>query len=233
LRQKRQKAIDLLDEYLRATFLDMFGDSVTNPKGWEFKTLGDVCNKITDGEHGTLKRVEKGIPLLMAKNIRDNFIDDSNISYISDSDHLKCYKRCNPEEGDILLVCVGATIGRASIVPKMKEFSILRSVALLKPNFELINSFFLYHCIKNDYIQNQFNKNKNTSAQAGLYLGVLKKIDIFLPPINIQKNFNDIVKNVYIIKSKNFDSKLAIDNLFNSLMQKAFKILRYFFKSLK
>lgn len=51
LRQKRQKAIEKLDELVQSVFLDMFGDPVTNPKGWDVYQLKDICRKITDGTH--------------------------------------------------------------------------------------------------------------------------------------------------------------------------------------
>ena len=88
IRRKRQQAIQLADDFLRAVFLDMFGDPVTNPKGWELKTLGELCTKITDGEHGTVKRLESGRLYLMARNIdRKGNLDLSDVSYISEADH--------------------------------------------------------------------------------------------------------------------------------------------------
>ena len=98
-------------------FLDMFGDPVTNSKGWEIKTLNDVCSKITDGEHGTVKRLKFGKLYLMARNVGHHSIVLDEVSYISQEDHERIYKRCNPETGDLLLVCVGATIGRCCLVP--------------------------------------------------------------------------------------------------------------------
>jgi type I restriction enzyme, S subunit len=144
IRRKRQQAIQLADDFLRAVFLDMFGDPVTNPKGWELKTLGELCTKITDGEHGTVKRLESGRLYLMARNIdRKGNLDLSDVSYISEADHQRIYKRCGPEKGDVLLVCVGATIGKALVVPDIGEFSLARSVALLKPGKEIVSEYLL------------------------------------------------------------------------------------------
>src|SRR5690606_5794791 len=49
IRRKRQQAIQLADEFLRSVFLDMFGDPVTNPKGWEVRPVGDICDCIVPG----------------------------------------------------------------------------------------------------------------------------------------------------------------------------------------
>ncbi|MCA9839956.1 MAG: restriction endonuclease subunit S [Trueperaceae bacterium] len=65
LRRKRQAALAKLDELLKSVFLDMFGDPVTNPKGWTIKSIEDVSIKVTDGEHTTPRRVKNGIKLFV------------------------------------------------------------------------------------------------------------------------------------------------------------------------
>ena len=74
LRKKDKELLAQYDELAQAIFIDMFGDPVKNEKGWEIKSLDDVCNKITDGEHGTVKRLNSGFLYLMARNIRNNEI---------------------------------------------------------------------------------------------------------------------------------------------------------------
>lgn len=222
IRRKRQQAIQLADDFLRAVFLDMFGDPVTNPKGWELKTLGELCTKITDGEHGTVKRLESGRLYLMARNIdRKGNLDLSDVSYISEADHQRIYKRCGPEKGDVLLVCVGATIGKALVVPDIGEFSLARSVALLKPGKEIVSEYLL-SLINTDALQRQFVSSGNSSAQAGLYLGKIKEIMVPVPGLKEQLRFKEIVN---FVKEK-FSSKINGGNLESdfvlSLSQKAF-----------
>ncbi|MDH0690459.1 restriction endonuclease subunit S [Stutzerimonas stutzeri] len=222
IRRKRQQAIQLADDFLRAVFLDMFGDPVTNPKGWELKTLGELCAKITDGEHGTVKRLESGKLYLMARNIdRKGHLDLSDVSYISEADHQRIYKRCGPEKGDVLLVCVGATIGKALIVPDIGEFSLARSVALLKPGKEIVSEYLL-SLINTDALQRQFVSSGNSSAQAGLYLGKIKEIMVPIPGLEEQLRFKEIVNFVKEkfcskTKSRNLESDFVL-----SLSQKAF-----------
>ena len=222
IRRIRQQAIQLADDFLRAVFLDMFGDPVTNPKGWELKTLGELCTKITDGEHGTVKRLESGRLYLMARNIdRKGNLDLSDVSYISEADHQRIYKRCGPEKGDVLLVCVGATIGKALVVPDIGEFSLARSVALLKPGKEIVSEYLL-SLINTDALQRQFVSSGNSSAQAGLYLGKIKEIMVPVPGLKEQLRFKEIVN---FVKEK-FSSKINGGNLESdfvlSLSQKAF-----------
>lgn len=222
IRRKRQQAIQLADDFLRAVFLDMFGDPVTNPKGWEVSTLGELCAKITDGEHGTVKRLDSGKLYLMARNIdRKGNLDLSAISFIGEEDHQRIYKRCDPEKGDVLLVCVGATIGKALIVPDMGEFSLARSVALLKPGKRVVSEYLL-SLINTEALQRQFISSGNSSAQAGLYLGKIKEISVPVPDLAEQLRFGEFVA---FVKAK-FSSKVVGENSESdfvlSLTQKAF-----------
>lgn len=223
IRRKRQQAIQLADDFLRSVFLDMFGDPVMNPKGWEVKPLGEICKKITDGEHGTVKRLDEGRLYLMARNVnRLGHLDLADVSYVSDEDHQRIYKRCGPEKGDILLVCVGATIGKALIVPEMEEFSLARSVALLKPS-EKLTSEYLLALINTKAIQAKFLASGNSSAQAGLYLGKIKETKIPLPSFEKQVEFQKIVNSVRSKIITKYHKSGENSALFNSLSQKAFK----------
>lgn len=222
-KQKTKALIEKYDELTQSLFLDMFGDPVTNPKGWEIKTLNDVCSKITDGEHGTVKRLNSGKLYLMARNVGHHSIVLDEVSYISQEDHERIYKRCNPETGDLLLVCVGATIGRCCLVPfDFDEFSLARSVALIKPNIQF-NSLFLLHHFKDLHFQNEIQNSRNTSAQAGLYTGQIKKLKVSVPPIELQNQYAERVQVIEAQKVQAQASLAQAEDLFNSLLQKAFK----------
>jgi type I restriction enzyme, S subunit len=222
-RQKTKALIAKYDELTQSLFLDMFGDVKINPNNFPKAFLSDVCSKITDGEHGTVERKANGKLYLMARNIRENYIDLSDVSFISDEDHQRIYKRCKAEKGDILLVCVGATIGRLCITPEMEEFSLARSVALLKPNKEIVESYFLYSVLNTKHIQDVIKRSGNSSAQAGLYTGKIKVMEIYLPPINLQNQFAERVQAIEEQKAQAQASLEKAEELFNSLLQRAFK----------
>jgi type I restriction enzyme S subunit len=222
-RQKTKALIAKYDELTQSLFLDMFGDVKINPFSFSKTILNAVCNKITDGEHGTVERTDNGKLYLMARNIRDNYIDLTDVSYISEKDHQKIYKRCNAEKGDILIVCVGATIGRLCITPEMEDFSLARSVALLKPNKEKIESNFLYSILNTKYIQEVIKRSGNSSAQAGLYTGKIKELEIYLPPIKLQTQFAERVQVIEKQKAQAQASLEKAEELFNSLLQRAFR----------
>ena len=176
----------------------MFGDPVTNPMEWETGKMSDITTKITDGEHGTVPRCENdGFLYLMARNVtQHNNLDLTDISYISEENHKKIYKRCNPETGDLLLVCVGATVGKCCLIPEMKEFSMARSLALLKPDYSKVNSNFLLSLVSSFYIQNQIQNCVHAAAQAGLYTNMINNLKVYLPPLKLQQQFAAFVQQI-------------------------------------
>lgn len=219
----RQQQLNLLDDLIESRFIEMFGDPVTNPMNWKKGKLKDVTVKITDGEHGVVPRSSEGYLYLMARNIsQDNQIILDEISYISKKYHDKIYARCNPEEGDILLVCIGATIGRVALVPKMKPFSMVRNVALIKPKKNLVTSKFLFHFVMGDYVQSQINHFVHAAAQAGLYTKMISDINVYIPPIAPQNEFTDFVEQTEKTKSTIKKSLDELNLLKDSLMQKYF-----------
>lgn len=212
-----KKELTLLDSLVKSRFVELFSDV------YEEQSLGDVCAKITDGEHGTVERYTSGRLYLMARNISmDNDLDLSEVSYISEKDHQRIFKRCNPEQGDLLLVCVGATIGKVSIVPEMEEFSMARSVALIKPKRELLDSHYLLAALQSEQVKKQIKNSIHSSAQGGLYTSSIKRIRIPLPPIEIQKRFSEEINKIGKSKSVIQKSLDEAQLLFDSLMQEYF-----------
>ena len=159
---------------------------------------------------------------LMARNIGHSELLLDNLSYISETSHNKIFKRCNPEKGDLLLVCVGATIGRCCLTPDIEEFSLARSVALIKPSKQ-INSQFLLHQFKQEHFQHQIQTRRNTSAQAGLYTGQIKKLKLIVPSIELQNQFADKIALIEHQKELAKQELKESEDLFNCLLQKAFK----------
>ena len=195
---KNKQILEKYEILIKSRFIEMFGDPVQNPMNWMTGYMKDITIKITDGEHGTVPRCEdEGFLYLMARNVtQQNSLDLSEISYIPEEYHKKIYKRCNPEKGDLILVCVGATVGKSCLIPEMKEFSMARSLALLKPDYTKINSDFLLYLVSSFYIQNQIQNCVHAAAQAGLYTNMINKLKVYIPPISLQNNFASFVQQI-------------------------------------
>lgn len=219
----KKEQLDKLDLLVKSRFIEMFGDPQDNTNKYPLASIIDVSTKVTDGEHGTVPRVEIGRLYLMARNItKNNNLDLNEVSYIPEEYHKRIYERCNPEIGDVLLVCVGATIGKATIVPEMDEFSIARSVALIKPDKRKIKSNYLLYSILSNNVQCQIANCSHAAAQAGLYTNMIKNLKIILPPIDIQNQFADFVAKVDKSKLAIQQSLDELETLKKSLMQQYF-----------
>ena len=119
-------------------------------KGWEIKKLGDLCLKITDGSHNPPKGIELSDYLMLSsRDIYDEVIHYDNPRYLSKKDFEDEDKRTAIRANDVLLTIVG-TIGRVAIVPnKFPNFTLQRSVAVLRPNENKIDSYFLKYSLQN------------------------------------------------------------------------------------
>ncbi len=200
----------------------MFGDPVKNQNEWKKERLDKLCSQITDGEHVTPQRTDSGIKLLSARNIKNGFIDFSTgLDYISEDTYTKISKRCKPEFGDILMSCSGS-IGRVTKVRINERFHLVRSVALMKPIKNLLNSDYLEYFLRSGYGQHQVHKKANKSSQANIFTAPIKSIEIIVPNISLQQQFAELVQKTETLKEKQNQSEIELDNLFNSLMQKAF-----------
>jgi type I restriction enzyme S subunit len=151
------------------------------PNNWQWVRLGEIASKITDGEHLTPPRIAEGYRLLSAKNIRNGYLDFDNVDFISEEHYLKSRERCCPEFNDLLIVSVGGTIGRSSLVPEDSFFALVRSVAMVKPL--LVNSLYLKYSMDSNLLQSSIHTRKRGGAQPCLYLSEIEKFLFSLPPL--------------------------------------------------
>jgi len=155
------------------------------PNGWKWSTINEVCNKITDGTHKTPSYIDKGVPFLSVKDITKGYIDFSNTRFISLIEHNELSKRCKPERNDILYTKVGTT-GVAKVVDTDREFSIFVSLALLKPQKEIIESYFFEHLLNSPFCYEQSQAKTRGVANRNLVITDIRSIQIPLPPLSEQ-----------------------------------------------
>lgn len=221
---QRKESIRLLDEFLKSTFLEMFGDPATNSKKWELKTLKDVCSKIQDGTHFSPQIIKEGRPYITAKHVRENKIDFwDNPWFISEESHRAIYKRCNPVKGDVLYIKDGATTGYAAINQYDFEFSMLSSLALLKVQNTVMNSEYLVSWLNNPNAKASILKKMGGGAIKRLTLTKINALPILVPPIEPQIQFAQIVEKIEVIKTQYQQSLQELENLYGSLSQRAFR----------
>jgi len=147
---------------------------------WEQRELGKRLLLLKDGTHGTHLDVENGVYLLSAKNIKNGtiFIDETD-RQISIEDYNKIHSSFSLKMGDILMTIVG-TIGETAIIKNPNNMTFQRSVAYLRTDEKLDNTF-LYSEIASSKFQIELENRKSVSAQPGIYLGDVSKIPVFYP----------------------------------------------------
>lgn len=188
------------------------------PVGWDVVKLDSLCTKITDGEHQTPKRTSDGYFLLSARNIRDGHIALNDVDYVPQDEYDRISKRVLPEKGDILISCSGS-IGRTAVVPENLKFSMVRSVAILQPMRDVVDSQFMAYQISSTLVQSQIGKSLSQLAQANLFQAPIKALDVLVPDMAEQCEISDAIGSVDTdirVKSKKVDS---LKNAKKALMQ--------------
>ena len=157
-----------------------------------------MCVFIKDGTHGSYNNVEDGYPLLSAKDINNGVISiPQDCRRISKEDYNSIYKKYKLLKGDVLITIVGS-IGRTAIVGDGIEVAFQRSVGILRP-LNIVLSSYLSYALQTSSSQNKLAARTSKSAQGGIYLGELSKIEIPIPPLAEQQRIVDILDRFYAL----------------------------------
>lgn len=201
-RQKTKALIDKYDELAQSIFLEMFGDPVTNPKGWECKKLGQVLNM----------RAGK---FVKASEISENNIFGMYPCYGGNG--LRGFVKSFSHEGNFLLIGrQGALCGNVKVVNG--KFYATEHAIVCTPfvEFRILWLFYLLDLLN-------LNKFATGAAQPGLNLGTLEELDIMCAPYALQNQFEEQINTLKLQKSQAEECLVKAEDLFNSLLQKAFK----------
>lgn len=218
--QARQQQLQKLDVLVKARFVELFGDMILNPNSWEKVDLGTVCD-VRDGTHDSPKYFAEGIPLVTSRNLSSGRIDFTDCNLICEADYNKINERSKVDLGDILMPMIG-TVGNPIIVDIDAEFAI-KNVALIKfsENSKVVN-VFVKALLESDYFDRAVLDKVRGGTQKFISLGDIRRLNVCLPPLEVQKQFAAFVTQAD--KSKVAVQK-ALDEaqlLFDSLMQKYF-----------
>ena len=226
IRRKRQEAIELTAQLLRSTFLEMFGDPVNNPKGWPTVTLASlILEGPTNGLYRPASDYGEGVPIVRIDSFHGGQITD-----------LASLKRVNvPEDvirkfglspGQILVNRVNSPehLGKAALVPCLSEPTVFESNMMrLTVNPEGVCPEFLIDQLASHYIKSQIERcRKDASNQSSINQDDVGGFEIRLPPIKAQYRYRDTRFAMHAYRTKLRGSRVHADNLFNSLVQRAF-----------
>ncbi|MBO5118370.1 restriction endonuclease subunit S [Methanocorpusculum sp.] len=221
----RKTQLKKLDELVKARFVEMFGDPEHNEKGWDIKKLEKLCVV------GSSKRIYQneqsvsGVPFLRISNLVnliDTGIKESDL-YIPRELFLKLKEQgLVPTVGDILITARG-TLGKCYIVKVDDEFYFQDGmISWLSKLDKVVNAVYLTHLLSQSGFRKQIDSLQAGSTVAYLSLAQTKKLDIMLPPLDLQKQFVSFVSSVEEAKSPIQQSLDALETLKKSLMQEYF-----------
>ncbi len=222
-RQKTKALVAKYDELSQSLFLEMFGDPVRNPMGWEVSTIRNI---ITEAKYGTsAKAYEKGkYPYLRMNNITyKGYMDYSKLKYI-DIDDTQLHKY-ETKKGDILFNRTNSKelVGKTGIVDTDNKM-VLAGYLIRVRMKEGFNPYFLWAHLNSRWAKLTLrNMCKNIVGMANINAQELQNIPILMPPTSLQTQFAARIREIEAQKAQAQLSLSKAEDLFNSLLQKAFK----------
>lgn len=222
LRSLRRKSIEQLEAIVQSIFLEMFGNPVVNPKGWQTSPLRNVCSEINDCPHSTPAWTESGIVCLRTSNLTEGSWNWKDTRFVSVETYHDRSKRGYIQAGDIVLSREG-TVGIAAIVtPEMKVCMGQRLVQLRPSPSVLTSEFVLRHLL---YVLAPTRIATLMVGSTSQHLNVkeLKDLSIPLPPFPLQQEFAQRMQTIEQLKTTHRESLAQLDALFASLQHRAFR----------
>ena len=220
----RQQEFRTLDGLIKARFVEMFGDPVANDMGWDTLPLENVCKAIVDCPHSTpsYTNEDTGFMCIRTSIVKKNKILWDDIEYISEDEFAKRIQRKKPEVGDIVYTREGAILGIAAIIDRDCNVALGQRSMLLSPDIYKCTSEFLCVAMNSDSFLDNALRGVSGSASPHINVGDIKAFKMIMPPIELQEQFSDFVKQVdkskVVVKQAHDKAQL----LFDSLMQKYF-----------
>lgn len=218
---KRKKQIEELDLLVKSKFIEMFGDPITNSKEWNTFELREGIKEIKYGTSKPPIFSEEGIPFVRATNIKFGRIIENDMKYISEYEAEKIEK-CKLSLGDTIIVRSGANTGDNAFVSEEYVGSYGGYDIIVKLN-EKINYIFLNALLNSIYRETIIQPLTRRAGQPHLNSEQIQSLVIYNPPIELQNQFADFVKQVDKLKFEMEKSLKELEDNFNSLLQKAFK----------
>ena len=221
----RQREKRMLEDLIKARFVEMFGDPDLNEKEWDINKMERLCEVSSSKRIYQNEQSVIGIPFLRISDLVNRMDTGSKECdlYIPEEKYEELKDQgLVPIKGDILLTARG-TLGRCYIIQENDEFYFQDGMITWLSNFnEKITSLYIAYLFSMPGFRKQIDALQAGSTVAYLSISMTKKLDIMVPPIELQNQFADFVHQVD--KSKVAVQK-ALDEtqmLFDSLMQKYF-----------
>lgn len=222
---RRRQQLDKLDLLVKARFVEMFGDPVSNPKKWRIQQFSEYIDFLTSGSRGWAKYFsEEGKYFLTIKNVKNCHISVDNVQYVIPPDNAEA-KRTKVQEGD-LLISITADLGRTGVVSKeIADYGgyINQHLTSIRIQKDRLNPLYVAYYLESEAGKQQFRAKNQSVVKAGLNFDSIKSLLLAVPPLELQNDFVGFVNRVEMEKVNIKESLAKLETLKKALMQEYFE----------
>ncbi|MBQ3712379.1 MAG: restriction endonuclease subunit S [Spirochaetia bacterium] len=189
----RKKELQKLDELIKARFVEMFGDPISNEKGWDVVTLNDVCDGIGDGLHGTPEYdIDGTYPFINGNNLVDGSIEITAATKMVNEETYK--KHFIEISENAILLSINGTLGKLAFYNG--EAVMLGKSACYCNLKSKINREFIYGIMKTDAFKGFLESNSTASTIKNVGLKAIRNFNLILPPDDLQTEYVKFAKQI-------------------------------------
>lgn len=221
---KRKLQLEYLDELVKSKFIEMFGDPAINPKGWEKGKIADIIIKTQYGTSNKANEENGQFKILRMGNITYNGqFDFNDMKYIDLTEDEQ--KKYLVYKGEVLFNRTNSKelVGKTAVYKENEPMAYAGYLVKAIPN-ERATGEFIAAYMNTKYVKSKLlNMAKNIVGMANINAEEFKKIDIYIPPIELQNEYIKFIEQVDKLKFEMEKSLKQLEDNFNSLMQRAFK----------
>ena len=206
----RNKQLNALDELIQARFVELFGDPVANPMGWDTDTCKNLTSKIGSGatpKGGRESYGTEGISLIRSMNVYNNRFEYKDLAHITDEQAEKL-DNVTIKENDVLLNITGASVARCCIVPKdLLPARVNQHVSIIRCKERLLPEFVACMFTEDNYQRLLWNiATAGGATREAITKQQIEDLVLIVPPVEKQQEFMNFAHQVH-------KSKLVIKNL--------------------
>lgn len=219
----RKESIEKLDDLSKSIFIDMFGDPVLNPKGWDVDILKDLVDEKCSLSYGIVQPgddVKGGIPVVRPIDLEKNLTTLDSLKHISPEISNKSKKTILI--GDEILICVRGTTGILNYANiNLKNANVTRGIIPIRFKKEY-NKYFGFHTLSSDAIQRIIQEKTYGATLKQINVKDIRLLPLINPPIDIQTKFANIIEKIEEQKALYEQQLKLLEDNFNSLLQRSF-----------
>ena len=216
----RKEQLAKLDRLVKSRFIELFGSQCHNEKQYPYGKIDDVA-EIYLGLTHTPEYIETGVKFISAKNTSCDYLDLSDVKYISREEYASAPAGAKPRKGDVLFSRVGSNLGHPVILDIDEELCTFVSLGYLRTKGSVTN-LYLKHWMRDDFFAEQVRRKVVGGGQPNLNTGWLKEFRIIIPPLDLQQQFAAFVEQTDKSKLAIQQSLDKLELLKKSLMQEYF-----------